>query len=408
MRFFATSIVYFLITVTFGILIALGKIGFFDNPIAAHSHIALIGWITITIMGAEYQIVPTLLGKELYNRRLAEIQFWLINIGTIGMFLGFLSGNGLLIFIFGVVVAIAAYLFAFIIFKMLEKKKMILTMKFFVVAILYVLVTVTLGLLIATNAKYLIYYAFPEVKILATQTHLALVGWVSMTIMGAMYQMLPMLSLKKLYSEKLGEAQFWVANVGIIGMTLGFLTGEIRLVAIFGTITAIASYLFAYNMFQTLRTKSETKMKVDISVKFFVNAVIYFLIVVTFGVLIATDATNSIFKLIPGAKIIASHAHLGLIGWVSITIVGGMYHLVPMLVWMERYGPKLGIEKVPTIKELFSEKLANVQLLLFNVGLVGMFLGFMMAEMRLAAISGAIIAIASYIFAYDMLKTIKG
>ena len=89
--------------------------------------------------------------------------------------------------------------------------------------------------------------------------HLNLVGFIAFTIFGIAYHILPRFRGRPLYSEKLAWWQFWLANVGLVGLLvfLGLgayasLDGLRTLLAVFGTTLALSIYLFVYNMLRTL------------------------------------------------------------------------------------------------------------------------------------------------------------
>ena len=95
-------------------------------------------------------------------------------------------------------------------------------------------------------------------------SHLNMLGWVSMMIYGVGYHILPRFMGRPLYSNKVGEAQFYLANISLVGM-LAFYTldlyspgGVYRLLTVlFGVVQAVAIFLFFYNMLMTLLTKVE-------------------------------------------------------------------------------------------------------------------------------------------------------
>ncbi|MFQ6050799.1 MAG: cbb3-type cytochrome c oxidase subunit I [Candidatus Hydrothermarchaeota archaeon] len=385
-RFFSCSIFYLLLSVTLGVALAAGFLS--RNAIPAHAHLALIGWVSITIIGAMYQLVPTIRGTELFSEKLANLQFWMINIGTMGLFLGLLLENFWMKVFFGFLLLVSSYIFAYIIFKTLFsiKERIELTLRFFGIAILYFLIAITLGLLMIANV-------IPN--FLGAHAHLALIGWVSLTIMGAEYQMVPMLALKELYSEKLSNIQFWMVNSGAIGIFFAFVISSKILIGLFGGVFFISSLIFAWIIYKTLTQDKKMQEKVDISVKFFLTAIIYLLIASILGLFLPFGILY--------LKI--AHVHLALVGWVSLTIIGGMYHIMPMLVWMEKYGEKLGKEPIPMIKDMYSERLANSILWMVNAGTIGMFFGAIFGKLFL--LSGIIIALASYLFAFDMFNVLR-
>ena len=96
-------------------------------------------------------------------------------------------------------------------------------------------------------------------------SHFMLLGWVSMMIYGVGYHILPKFAGKLLKYPALAEAQFWIANLGLIGMAVFYtmMQGDsdnpvYRLfVAISGALQVGSSLLFFYNMFTVLFSKPE-------------------------------------------------------------------------------------------------------------------------------------------------------
>jgi cbb3-type cytochrome oxidase subunit 1 len=94
-------------------------------------------------------------------------------------------------------------------------------------------------------------------------SHLMLLGWVSMMIYGVGYHVLPRFSGRPLRYPKLGELQFWAANVGLLGMLLFYALGVYTpsatlktLTVAFGGLEAVSIALFLYNMLATLLPKT--------------------------------------------------------------------------------------------------------------------------------------------------------
>ncbi|MHC5077721.1 MAG: cbb3-type cytochrome c oxidase subunit I [Planctomycetota bacterium] len=58
----------------------------FNNWVVAHAHLAILGFVSFTAVGGLYFILPRITGKPLYSKRLAVLQYWLMLLGTYGMF----------------------------------------------------------------------------------------------------------------------------------------------------------------------------------------------------------------------------------------------------------------------------------------------------------------------------------
>lgn len=96
-----TGTVWYFITCLqgpFHSLPAVQRVTHFTQWVVAHAHIALFGFGGFIAMGSIYYLLP-LLGREIYSKRLANMQYWLMLIGLIGLFLsltfaGLIQGEG--------------------------------------------------------------------------------------------------------------------------------------------------------------------------------------------------------------------------------------------------------------------------------------------------------------------------
>ena len=111
LKFAWASLVYLLIGSTMGFAMVLSSL-----PIApSHAHMLLIGFVSMMIFGVGYHLLPVFAGTDLYSLRLAEIQFWLQNIGLIGLAFTMpyrdASNNGTEVF--GSISLLAIYIFVY-------------------------------------------------------------------------------------------------------------------------------------------------------------------------------------------------------------------------------------------------------------------------------------------------------
>jgi cbb3-type cytochrome oxidase subunit 1 len=95
-------------------------------------------------------------------------------------------------------------------------------------------------------------------------SHLNMLGWVSMMIYGVGYHILPRFMGRPLYSNRIGEVHFYLANISLVAMLLFYTLnvyspgGMYRtLTMLFGAVQAVAIFLFFYNMLMTLLAKVE-------------------------------------------------------------------------------------------------------------------------------------------------------
>ena len=116
-------------------------------------------------------------------------------------------------------------------------------------AMVYFVLAIVVGLHMAVSGT-----AYPYMPIHA---HLNLLGWISMMIYGVGYHILPRFSGRPLYSDRLAEWQFWLANIGLVGMSLGWVIrswhGDRTMLIIFSIVEAIAAAIFVINMLKTIK-----------------------------------------------------------------------------------------------------------------------------------------------------------
>jgi len=122
---------------------------------------------------------------------------------------------------------------------------------FIIVSIVYLGISSILGVCMLANQSLM--------SLKFVHSHLNMLGWVSMMIYGVGYHVLPRFSGRPLKYPKMGELQFWAANIGLIGMlvfyTLNIFTPTMTFNSIsiaFGGLEVFSIVLFFYNMLATL------------------------------------------------------------------------------------------------------------------------------------------------------------
>ncbi|HEQ78064.1 MAG TPA: cbb3-type cytochrome c oxidase subunit I [Euryarchaeota archaeon] len=383
-RFFVASLVYLALGVVFGALDALG----YGNFKSVHTHLIAGAFFTLVIMGSMYQLIPTIIGTEIRYKRLAEIQFILVNIAFISLaysFLieySFLKVAGFIAFVSFLIFAIEIYATTL---SVKNFYKLSLAIWFFLAAVAYLIIgsayalTGTLGI---TGFNIL------------EHAHILTIGFIAMTTFGGFYELFPMLALKKLYSRRLGEIHFLIANIGAIGMFLSF-SQKGSLFIFSSIIFLLGFYLFAFNIAKTYLSKLNTFVsETDISARFMAYALI-------FGVAGVTAGLSSALTGFPGSF---THVHYILAGWVGLTMIGAMYHIVPMLTWIQKYSSKVGQEKVPLINELYNKQLAKAIFITLNISLALFGLRDLLPALNLFAVP---LAAAFLAFAVEMVLILK-
>ncbi|MEE9591382.1 MAG: cbb3-type cytochrome c oxidase subunit I [Thermodesulfobacteriota bacterium] len=130
-----------------------------------------------------------------------------------------------------------------------------ITVWFIKCAMVYFLLAISLGVyMVASGGIY---------PYLPIHAHFNLLGWMSMMIYGVSYHILPRFSGRPLWSDKLAEAHFWLANIGLVGISAGwilkYIDGGHTVLLIFSFIEALAIIFFVINMFKTIKSTPPIK-----------------------------------------------------------------------------------------------------------------------------------------------------
>jgi len=97
---FTGTIMYFFVSIQ-GSMMALPqvqRITHFNNWVIAHSHVGVLGFAGMIALGGIYYVLPRMAGRPLYSRLIADFQYWMILLGTIGFVVvltiaGLIQGN---------------------------------------------------------------------------------------------------------------------------------------------------------------------------------------------------------------------------------------------------------------------------------------------------------------------------
>lgn len=125
---------------------------------------------------------------------------------------------------------------------------------FIVMSIVYLGLAAILGILMLGHQNVM--------ALKFVHSHLNMLGWVSMMIFGVGYHILPRFMGRPLYSNKIAEAQFFLANISLISMLVFYTLNVYNpndtfkvITFVSGAVQAATIFLFFYNMLMTLLTK---------------------------------------------------------------------------------------------------------------------------------------------------------
>jgi len=364
-RFIASALIYFFIGCSLGLLaVAFPDMAYQIRPI--HAHINLLGWVSMMIIGVTYFVIPVFVLKHPYSDKAVTLHLVLANAGIAGMSASFLIQNNILLAVSSFIEVISAWLFLFNIMSTaikgapvdeVPREGLFLTGRgdetvdkwassFTQAATFYFVIGCTLGGYMAISPDGWSYFR--------VHFHITLLGWVTMMIFGVAYHIFPRFSGNPVKSAAIVKTNYRIANTGIILMTLALIyaeKGDNTLLASYamgfaGLIEGLAGIIFVYNIFPSVIGGERTMGKV--SVRFVKVSLSYFMIGIIMGVCMIIHPSLT-------GKIMPVHAHLNVLGWITMMIFGVGYYIIPNFAG----------------KSLYSHKLANIHFWVANIALIG-------------------------------------
>lgn len=365
--FYGAAAVFFLL-LSLLMFIAAGRFQehFFQGQTLALVHAAALGWGTMIIFGAAYQLLPVICEKDLFSSKLAFISFCFLLIGTILLVSAFwYFRTGHIMISGGSFVFIAAILYTINVFKTAHISNGFNIHKAFLISsALWLLVTVGIGLLLAINLAYP-FFSKNHLEILKIHAHIGLVGWFLQLITGISTRLVPMFLLGKSDKDKWLQAAFILQNLGLIGFVSDqyFFGASSRvylyfILVVLGVLCWVAYVRDVY--IHRIKRKMEIQMKQTfLSFVFLFSGILLVPVVFSFS--------NTQWSILYGTFLF--------LGWISSLILGKSFKTLPFIVWNRHYKTLHGKMKLPLPKDLYNMMWLRYQFWLFIAAMVILSIG---------------------------------
>lgn len=399
-KYFIAAVAFFVVLTGLSALVAADIHGHHFQPkLLALTHIATLGWISMIIFGAMYQLVPVVLEVKLFSAKLGEIQFWLYVVGILGFVYGFWNFNvGVHFTASASLVTLAIFIFIVnIFFTMANVTKWNLTGLYLLTALVYLKITALAGLLLSVNLGFP-FISRIHLDYLKIHAHLGFIGWVVMVIMGVGLKLIPMFGLSHGFSTTPAKVAYVLVNIGLLGTTVEWLmTGPGWLLQCYIGLLGIGIFAFLFQLVEIFRHRM--KKTLDIGMKHSAVAFGYFLLSSATGVFLAfADIGDEGLQ----QALVLTYGAVAIFGFFSMLIVGQMYKIVPFLVWFHTFSDRAGKEPVPLLKDMFSERLGTIQFWLINVGILFTLAGLLTTQPLLLRAGFTVVFLASVLFAVNI------
>lgn len=337
-------------------------IGAYASPhVAGITHLFTLGWITTTIFGALAQLLPVALGAPIRSPRVGHASFFTFVPGA-GIFAAGVATSSMVLEHTGIALITIGILLAVgnIGSSLPRARNRDATWAAVVLALCFLTSTLVLGAILLHNL-HTGFIAAARVRALATHLHVALVGWVLIMIVGVSHRLLPMFLLAHGADTRWTKRALALLATGVVALATGLITSVAPLLWLGAALIdgGIACFIWQAYSFYRVRVRK----KIDVGMRFVGHALTFLAASLVLGtvVLVAGSAHT---------RLATMYITVGLLGGIVMYVVGFFYKIVPLLAWTARFRDRMGKGPVPTVAQMYSAKIAYVQLGLMTAAVV--------------------------------------
>jgi len=377
---------------------------YFDPRLLSITHLAALGWISMIIFGALYQLIPVILLAELFSNSLARITFFLFAVSLV--LFGFCFWNFYLgwPFILSASLLLLSILFftVNVYFTGRRSANQEIAADFILAGSCWLLVTAVLGLLMSINLTHP-FLSAEHLTYLKLHAHTGFGGWILMIIMGVGSKLIPMFMLSSGGETKDLRIAFYFINSALLGFFTDVLFSHSFNRGIIYFLIALISVIFLMK-FIVQTYKKRARKKLDLGLKQTISAIMLLLLPVCIGTLVNIGVyKGTSFHLNLSTAYITSI----LIGFVSLMIIGQTYKTLPFIVWLHKFGALAGKEKTPLPKDLYNESIANAHFLIFMTAYPIFLSGILLSQLLLLKIGSGLLILVALLYNINVFRIIS-
>lgn len=370
--------------------------GAFSSPrVVAVVHLFTLGWITTSIMGALYQLLPVALGAPVRSEGLGHLSFWLYAPGVVAFVAGLLFGGGRVTLAGASLAATGLVLFVANLGATLPRaERGGLTRWVLAAAGLFLLATVTLGLLLAVNLRSDA-LGGGRFLVVGLHAHVAAGGWVLMVVIGVADRLMPMFLLSHGAPEWPGRAAAVLVGLGAgVLTTIGHLLPA-SWTPVGGALLAAGTAAFLVQC--VLHYRGSLKPELDPGMRLVAVGLGFLSVALLLGSVAMLQGPSS-------PRLVAGYGAALLVGGFGLFVAGHYYKILPFLVWFHRFGPVAAERDVPQVGELFDHWWAGAATLLLGAGTAGLIAALVTGSEPGARLASLSLAAGVGVMAVQMLR----
>jgi len=376
---------------------------YFNSKIIAITHVAVLGWATMIVFGALYQLIPIVFETKLYSEKLAKFTFWISVLSILFLTYSFWVGAFSTLLVYAAILMFISILL-FVVNVLLSYKNAALknnSSKFIITAVFWLFITALLGTLIALNFRY---NFFTEVHLHYLKIHatIGLVGWFLLLIIGVGSTLLPMFLISHQLNHKKLGISYYLINSGLLGLIFNWFLFQIVFITWVSWLLIVLGILFFVSFIYD-SYKKRMRKKLDVGMQYSMLAIGSVVAPVVIS-LIVLVGFNFEFELL--SRITTIYGFSIIFGFITTLILGQTYKTLPFIIWLERYKNLVGKIKTPLPRELYSEKIATIQFYMYFLFILAIPIGLLLSNNVIVQIGSYALLLVSILYNLNVLKII--
>ncbi|MBS1650956.1 MAG: cytochrome C oxidase subunit I [Bacteroidetes bacterium] len=374
---------------------------YFQPHLLAITHTMALGWATMIILGSCHQLVPVLIEGKLHSEGLAKATFIFAAIGIPLLVYAFYFFELNIVAIIGGSLIVFSILLFFINLSMSisKSKKENVHAAFIFTSSLWLLITVSLGLLLIYNFTHLI-LSKSSLQFLSLHAHIGIIGWFSLLVIGVSSRLIPMFLISKYNNSKLLWVIFVLINSALIIYILfyfSFLHSILTVASI--ALFLIAIFLFVKHIYASYIQRIRKKVDEQMQLSLLSILMLFFPIIISI-ILIAI----SLYFKTGSNKVVLLYGFMIFFGWLTAIILGMTFKTLPFIVWNKVYHNKASQGKTINPKDLFSSKIYKMMAFSYIISFLFFCLGLFLPLHLFLKVGAVILILTALLYNLNVFK----
>ncbi|HEY4652812.1 MAG TPA: hypothetical protein VIG72_15455 [Pontibacter sp.] len=358
---------------------------YFHPKLLTLTHVAVLGWATMLIFGALYQLLPVVLDCKLYSEKLATIAFGFLGAGTILLAISFwLFQVGGLMHAAACSLVISFILFTINVTQTARKApKWTIESDFIVTSAIWLLVTGIVGLMMVLNFT-MAFLPAEHTHYLKLHAHMGMAGWFLLLIIGVGAKLIPMFLLAHAENFKKLHWSYTLINAGLVLFIFDHLFFHTAWLPVYAALVVAGVLLFLLFIYETSKTRQRHDLDLGMKQTFVALGLLLLPLVLVFVV-----SSN---LQVPQQLLLSVYLVYGIsvfLGFITAIILGQTFKTLPFIVWMHAYENYVGKFKTPLPKDLYSDRLLRWQNITYLLGFILLVAGVLLRNQQVI-LGGAI------------------